>query len=184
MFPQNPRGAELKRKQALKIITEWMGLFVFPDNPEGAELRRKQALGILAEDEEGKLKELFNKRGREKYYSPLAVSKNMRKYEMLAKANPAMEESYIKKAVYIMVADESYPENAENEKERVLHQWQLDALQVALNDQLGGNIEFKIVPYSMELSLRAKDEGVLFMKLPPAGKGEPRYKTWFSEGRL
>jgi len=49
---------------------ELMGLNIFPDNPRGIELRKKEALGLIADDERGELRKLYQLKTRQEKNTP------------------------------------------------------------------------------------------------------------------
>lgn len=61
----------------------------------------------------------------------------------------------------------------------------VDALTLAIQAKLGIDIEIKLEPYSEEMmSAGEKDQGILVVYVPPTGKGDVRYQTWYSAGKL
>lgn len=71
--PENFRQKELQsRYESLngEEKAELMGLNVFPDNPRGAELRKKEALGLIGDEEKEELRRLYQLKTRQKKILP------------------------------------------------------------------------------------------------------------------
>lgn len=71
--PKNSRQKELQsRYESLseEERAELMGLNVFPDNPRGAKLREKEALGLINDEEKEELRRLYQLKTRQEKNSP------------------------------------------------------------------------------------------------------------------
>jgi hypothetical protein len=64
------------------------------------------------------------------------------------------------------------------------NQQAVDALTLAIQAKLGTDIEIKLEPYSEKISAGEKDQGTLVVYVPPVGKGDVRFQTWYSAGKL
>ena len=60
----------------------------------------------------------------------------------------------------------------------------IDSLALAIQAKLGADVEIKISLYSRMINAKEKDRGTMVVYLPPSGKGDVRYQTWFSGGKL
>lgn len=70
---KNPRREELQSKYeslSEEENAELMGLYAFPDNPRGAELRKKEALGLIGDEEQEELRRLYQLKIRQEENSP------------------------------------------------------------------------------------------------------------------
>ena len=71
--PENARQKELQSRYenlSEEEKAELMGLNVFPDNPRGAELRKKEALGLIGNEEKEELRRLYQLKTRQEKNSP------------------------------------------------------------------------------------------------------------------
>ncbi len=69
-------------------------------------------------------------------------------------------------------------------KDETKNQQAVDALVLAIQEKLGVDIEIKLEPYSEMIIAGKKDQGTLVVYVPPAGKGDVHYQTWYSAGKL
>lgn len=254
--PENTRQKELQsRYESLseEEKAELMGLNVFPDNPHGAELRKKEALGLIAGEEKEELRRLYQLQARQEkspaiqklwerveandsdveqvdmgsgksvevspiderkkviwtfglygcygsvvftehedgtrncvltHYSQIELSANMARLGDLINASDKMKTAKTKKAVLVFPGE--WVQNPETKKYemKTKNQQAIDALTLAIKAKLGTDIEIKIEPYSEMISEGEKDQGTFVVYVPPSGKGDVRYKTWFSGGKL
>ena len=59
-----------------------------------------------------------------------------------------------------------------------------DLLALAVQTELGAGVDIKLEPYSENQTDDMKDQGTLLVHIPASGKGEARYRSWFSGGTL
>mgnify|MGYP001603298809 CR=1 FL=1 len=233
---------------------ELMGLRVFPDNPRGAELRRKEALGLVTEDEKKELRRLYQLQTRDKkmtpairqlwerteandphveqvnmgsgksievsstedtekviwtfgldgcagvavfteneegtrdcvltHYPPTELSINMAKLRELISQSVKMKAAKNKQVVLIMPGEYTQDLQTKRWEMRIKNQSTVNILSLAVQAELGANVPIKLEPYSENISVDEKDQGVFAVYIPPAGKGDARYQTWFSSGKL
>lgn len=255
--PENTRQKELQsRYESLseEEKAELMGLNVFPDNPRGAELLKKEALGLIADEEKEELRKLYQLQTRQKentpaiqrlwerveandpnieqvnmgsgksievaptdeeekviwtfglcgcygsavftehedgtrtlaltHYPPTELSVNMSKLGDLIGASEKMKVAKTKKAVLALPGEWIQDPETKKYKMKAKNQQAIDALTLAIKAKLGTDIEIKIEPYSEMISVGEKDQGTFVVYVPPSGKGDVRYKTWFSGGKL
>ena len=64
------------------------------------------------------------------------------------------------------------------------NQQAVDALVLAIQAKIGTDIEIKLEPYSEMISAGEKDQGILVVYVPPVGKGDVHYQTWYGSGKL
>lgn len=68
---------------------------------------------------------------------------------------------------------------------KVKDQKTANLLALEVQAQLGaGVVDIKLDPYPEFDIVGKKDQGALIAYIPPKGKGEARYRTWFSDGTL
>jgi len=255
--PENLRQKELQSKYerlSEEEKAELMGLNVFPENPRGAELRKKEALGLIADQEKEELRRLYQLKTRQEkntpaiqrlwerveandsnieqvdmgsgksievaptdeeekaiwtfglggcygsvvftehedgtrnlaltHYPPTELSVNMAKLGDLIDSSEKMKVAKTKKAVLVLPGE--WIQNPETKKYemKAKNQQAIDALTLVIKAKLGTDIEIKIEPYSKMISAGEKDQGTFVVYIPPSGKGDVRYQTWFSGGKL
>ena len=121
------------------------------------------------------------------HYAPTQIPNNMTKLRELLSKGTAMKEAKIKQAVIVMetgkwVKDaetQRYKLEPEPENEKAVRN-----IIIAIKAELGENIEVKSEPYNMSLSEGEKNVGIMVATIPPKGKGDAGFKTWFSAGKL
>lgn len=254
--PRDFRREELQSKyESLnkEEKAELMGLNVFPDNPRGAELRKKEALGLIADDDKEELRRLYQLKTRQEkntpavqklwerveahdqnveqvdmgngksvevipdgeekviwtfglggcygsivftehedgtrncvltHYPPTELSVNMAKLDDLINVSEKMKTAKAKKVVLALPGE--WTQNPETKKYemKTKDQQAVDALTIAIQAKLGTDIEIRLEPYSEMISVGEKDQGTLVVYVPPSGKGDVRYKTWYGGGKL
>lgn len=118
------------------------------------------------------------------HYPPTEVSVNMAKLGDLIGASEKMKVARVKKAVLVLPGE--WTQNPETKKYEMKaeNQQAIDALTLAIQAELGTDVEIKIEPYSEKISAGEEDQGTLVVYVPPSGKGDVRYQTWFSSGKL
>lgn len=233
---------------------EQMGLSVFPNNPRGAELQKKEALGLIADDEKEELRRLYQLKTRDEqlslgikqlwerteandphveqvnmssgkaieirptedgekiiwtfglrgcagvavftesedgtrdcvltHYPPIELSINMTKLRELISQSENMRVAKNKQAVLIMPGEWTQDAQTKKWEMEIKNQSTVNALSLAVQAELGADVEIKLEPYSEMILVGEKDQGTLAVYIPPAGKGEARYQTWFSSGKL
>lgn len=116
------------------------------------------------------------------HYPPTEISQNIAKLRGLIGSEMKGAST---KTVLVMAAGEwaQDPETKEYSF-RVKDQQTADLLSLAVQAELGPGVEVKLEPYSETLMFGKKDQGTLLVYIPPFGKGDARYKTWFSGGTL
>lgn len=119
------------------------------------------------------------------HYPPTEISQDMAKLRELIGDNLKMKEASTKQTVLVMAAGE-WVQDPETKKGsyKVKDQQTADLLSLAVQAELGSGVDVRLEPYSETQMADQKDQGTLLVHIPPTGKGEARYKTWFSSGRL
>lgn len=119
------------------------------------------------------------------HYPPTEISQDLSKLRELIGQNVKMREATTKQTVLVMAAGEWVQDpGTKNGSFRVRSQQTADLLALAVQAELGAGVDVKLEPYSETQMADAKDQGTLLVHIPPSGKGEARYKTWFSGGAL
>ena len=254
--PENARQKELQSRYgnlSEEEKAELTGLNVFPDNPRGAELRKKEALGLIGNEEKEELRRLYQLKTRQEknspdiqklwervegndpnvaqvdmsngkaveispteaekviwtfglggcygsvvftehedgtrncvltHYPPTELSVNMAKLGDLINTSEKMKAAKTKKAVLALPGE--WIQNPETKKYemRTKNQQAVDALTIVIQAKLGTDVEIKLEPYSEMISAGEKDQGTLVVYIPPSGKGDVRYQTWYGAGKL
>lgn len=254
---ENPRQKELQsRYESLseEERAELIGLNVFPDNPRGAELRKKEVLGLIEDEEKKELGKLFQLQKRQKknspavqklwkrveandpsveqvdmgegksieveptdeaekviwtfglcgcygsvvftehrdgtrncvltHYPPTELSVNMAKLVELINVSEKMKNAKTKKVVLALPGE--WTQNPETKKYemKTINQQAVDALTIAIKAKLGTDVEIELEPYSETILEEEKDRGTLAVYVPPSGKGDVYYQTWYSGKKL
>ncbi len=255
--PENPRRKELQsRYESLseEEKAELMGLNAFPNNPRGAELRKKEALGLIVNEEKEELRRLYQLKTRDEklspaikqlwerteandphveqvnmgngkvievsptedgekiiwtfglggcagvavftenedgtrdcvltHYPPTELSTNMAKLRELISQSEKMKAAKNKQAVLVIPGEWTQNSQTKKWEMKIINQSTVIALSLAVQAELGADVEIKLEPYSESVSVDEKDQGTLAVYMPPVGKGEARYQTWFSSGKL
>lgn len=121
------------------------------------------------------------------HYDCTNVSGNMAKLRELLGSNETMKEAEIKQTVVVMGTGK-YVQDPETKRWKLepdpKYKKQIDAIILAIQAQLGDDVEVKFEPYSTKQVPGEKDREVLVVSIPPSSKGEARYRTWFSGGEL
>ncbi len=226
-FPDNPRGVELRKKQALRLITgeeeaELINLFKDKHrktgfSPEVRELWERtkagdpnvkcvmmndgQSIEVSAEDEDEKIIWTFGLGGCDAvavltetedgtrncvltHYSVANLSKNSKKLSELLLGERKTKGGKSSSTALIFLNGE-YEQDAKSGKWVLGAKYQksIEMLTLALQVDLGEKVEIKVNFYSPVLNDEI-DGGVLYVRVPPKGKGEVCYKTWRGGGRL
>lgn len=253
---ENPRQKELQfRYETLtdEEKAELMGLNVFPDNPRGAELRKKEALGLINDEEKEELRRLYQLKIRQEnntpavqklwkrveandpnvervdmdhgksieitptddekviwtfglmgcygsvvftehedgtrdcvltHYSPTKLSVNIRKLGDLINTSERMKTAQKRKALLVLPGEWIQNSKTKKYEMKTKNQQAVDVLTLAIQEKLGTDIEIKLEPYSEIINMGEKDQGTLIVYVPPAGKGDVRYQTWYGAGKL
>lgn len=232
---------------------ELKGLYVFPDNPRGAELRKKEALGLITDEEKEELKRLYQLKTRQEkntpavqklwerveandpnveqvamgnaksvevtpdgeekvlwtfglggcycavvfteqedgtrdcvltHYPSTELSTNLRRLDYLLGNSEKIQTAMTKKVVLALPGE--WVQDPETEKYEMVTQnlQDLQTLTSVIQGKLGTDVDIKSEPYSENISFEQKNQGTLIVYVPPAGKGDVRYQTWYSEGKL
>ncbi len=254
--PENARQKELQSRYenlSEEEKAELMGLNVFPDNLRGAELRKKEALGLIGNEEKEELRRLYQLKTRKEknspavqklwerveandpsveqvdmgngksievasteeekviwtfglngcygsvvfteledgtrncvltHYPPTELLVNMAKLGDLIKTSEKMKAAKTKRAVLALPGE--WIQNPETKKYemKTKNQQAVNALTIAIQAKLGTDVEIKLEPYSEKKGAKEKDQGTLIVYLPPSGKGDVRYQTWYGGGKL
>lgn len=132
---------------------------------------------VFSEDENGRKTAVMT------HFDPTSISTNMNELRRLIKNNPAMKTSKYKQSILVLGAQD-YEQNPETKKweQKIRYQQKAAMLIIAIQAELGQDVEVKLEPYSEGRDLMAKDQGTLIVRIPP--KGQATYKTWFSQGQL
>lgn len=119
------------------------------------------------------------------HYPPTEISQNLAKLRELIGKSVKMREATTKRTVLVMAAGEWIQDpTTKRYSLRVRDQQTADLLVLAVKAELGDEVEVKLEPYDETQIDGEKDQGILIVYNPPAGKGEARYRTWFSGGIL
>lgn len=119
------------------------------------------------------------------HYPPTEISQDLSKLRELIGQSVKMREATTKQTVLVMAAGERVEDPATKRGSlRVRDQQTADLLTLAVQTELGAGIDVKLELYSESQMADEKDQGTLLVYIPPSGKGEARYKTWFSGGAL
>lgn len=119
------------------------------------------------------------------HYPTTEISQDLAKLRELIGPNIKMKEAATKQTVLVMAAGEWVQDPATKKGSfRVRDQQTADLLALAVQDELGAGVDVKLEPYSVADIFDQKDQGTFLVHIPPTGKGEARYKTWFSGGTL
>lgn len=119
------------------------------------------------------------------HYPPTEISQDLTKLRELIGQNIKMKEAATKQTVLVMAAGEWVQDPATKSNSfRVRDQQTADLLALAVQTELGAGVDVKLEPYSETQMIGEKDQGTLLVHVPPSGKGEARYRTWFSSGAL
>ncbi|MFA6436808.1 MAG: hypothetical protein WC242_01645 [Candidatus Paceibacterota bacterium] len=256
--PENPRLKELEsRRESLteEEKAELMGLRIFPDDPRGAELCKKEALGLINEEERrelnrlrqlktrkekfspevqrlfekteandpdveevrmnnGKLIEVLSSDEKEKtiltfgligcygvvlftehedgtrdciltHYDPTNLLENTHKLtELIARAEKMKTAK--KKHSLLIMEEGNWQQDPQTGKYEMQPEEgsKADRLETAILAELGSDVQIKIEPYSTKVEETIENWGVLTVRVPPAGKGDATYETWFSGGKF
>jgi|GEM_PF-1623804 len=226
VFPNNPRAAELLRKEILGQITEeeqeelngyfrqklqhekfspevnalWdrveagdpnvlqIGMSqngaveVSPDDPE--KIIWTYGLGgcyaclLFSEHPDGTRNAILT------HYPPTEILQNLANLQELIGQNVKMKEVDTKSTVLIMAPGEWVKDPITKKFSfRALNQQAINLLTLTIQKELGHKVDIKLELYS-EAQSDQKDQGTLLVYIPPSGKGQARYKTWFSRGVL
>lgn len=233
---------------------ELMGLNVFPNNPRGAELRKKEALGVMSDEEKEELRKLYQLQDRAKnmspfvkslweraeasdpnieqvdmntgksievsssddkektiwtfglggcncvvvfteqedgsrdcvltHYDPTQLSVNMGKLSELISRSEKMRTAKSRMAVLATPGTLQIDPVTKKYVMKAHDQHAVDMLSLTIRAELGENVVIKLEPYSENQSYGTKDQGTLSVRIPPSGKGDAQYQTWFSGGTL
>lgn len=119
------------------------------------------------------------------HYPPTEISQDLAKLRELIGQNVKMKEATTKQTVLVMAAGEWVQDpTTKRGSLKVRDQQTADLLALAVQVELGAGVDVKLEPYSETKSAEKKDQGTLLVYIPPTGKGEARYRTWFSSGTL
>ena len=119
------------------------------------------------------------------HYPPTEISQDLSKLRELIGQSVKMREATIKQTVLVMAAGEWVQDPSTKKGSfKVRDRQTADLLVLAVQAELGTGVDVKLEPYSETQMAGEKDQGTLLVYIPPSGKGEARYKTWFSGGRL
>ena len=118
------------------------------------------------------------------HYSPIEIFQNLVKLrELISKSVKIREAS---RQIFLVIAPGEWVRDPVTQKVsfKVKDQKKVDLLVYTVKAELGAGVEVKIEPYSEMRMLDKKDQGILLVRIPPVGKGDARYRTWFSGGTL
>ena len=119
------------------------------------------------------------------HYPPTEISQDLAKLRELIGPNIKMKEAATKQTVLVMAAGEWVQDpTTKKDSFRVRDQQTADLLALAVQAELGTGVDVKLEPYSETQMADQKDQGAFLVHIPPTGKGEARYRTWFSGGTL
>ena len=108
----------------------------------------------------------------------------MEKLKNLLEVSEKMKTAKSKKVVLVLPYE--WVQNSQTKKYelKIQNQNTVDVLILTIQATLGTDIEVKLEPYSMRKNSGEKDHGIFIVNVPPKGKGDVRYQTWYSEGKL
>ena len=118
------------------------------------------------------------------HYPPTEISQCLTELRKLIRQNPKIKEAIIKQTVLMMPGEWVKDPITEKWFSRVKDQQKANLLALAVQAELESGIDVKLEPYSEISKIDQKDQGTLLVYVPPVGKGEARYRTWFSGGTL
>ncbi|MDP2585966.1 MAG: hypothetical protein Q8P29_03740 [Candidatus Levybacteria bacterium] len=121
------------------------------------------------------------------HYDPTQISVNMSRLRELLGQDVVMKEAKTKQTVIVMGTGE-WVQDPETKKWKLEpspeSKKQVDGIILAIQAELGKDVEVKFEPYSRLQKIAQKDQGTMVVTIPPKGKGDARFKTWFSAGKL
>lgn len=119
------------------------------------------------------------------HYPPTEISQDLAKLRELIGKNHKMKEASTKQTVLVMAAGEWVQDPTTKKGSfRVRDQQTADLLALAVQVELGAGVDVKLEPYSENQRAGEKNQRTLLVHIPASGKGEARYRTWFSGGTL
>lgn len=118
------------------------------------------------------------------HYPMTELSVNMSKLGDLIGASEKMKTAKTKRAVLFMPGEWTQDPETKKFEMKTKDQHAVDALTIAIQAKLGTDVEIKLEPYSTGALFGEKDRGTLVVYVPPSGKGDVRYQTWYSSGKL
>lgn len=119
------------------------------------------------------------------HYPPTEISQDLAKLRELIGKSVKMREATTKQTVLVMAAGEWVQDPATKRGSFMVRDKQAaDLLALAVQAELGAGVDAKLELYSEKQKAGKKDQGTLLAYIPPVGKGEARYRTWFSGGTL
>ena len=118
------------------------------------------------------------------HYPETEILQNLAKLRELIDQSEKMKEASTKQVV--LMAPGEWVQNPTTKEWflRVKNQQIADLLTLAVQVELECGVYVKLEPYSEMLDIEKKDQGTLLVYVPPVGKGEAHYRTWFSGGTL
>ena len=118
------------------------------------------------------------------HYPPIQLYQNIDKLGDLIGASEEMRTAKTKKVILALPGE--WGQNSETKKYemRVKDQQAVDALTIAIRAKLGADVDIKLKPYSEREEFWVKDRGILVIYVPPVGKGDVSYRTWYGGGKL
>ncbi|KKT34732.1 MAG: hypothetical protein UW24_C0022G0003 [Parcubacteria group bacterium GW2011_GWA2_44_12] len=119
------------------------------------------------------------------HYPPTEISQDLAKLRELIGKSHKMKEASTKQTVLVMAAGEWVQDPITKKSSfGVRDQQTADLLALAVQTELGAGVDIKLEPYSENQTDDMKDQGTLLVHIPASGKGEARYRSWFSGGTL
>ena len=118
------------------------------------------------------------------HYPPTQRSVNMLKLGDLIDASIKMSHAKTKNAVLMLPGE--WEQDAETKKWelRAEDQTTVNALTFAIQAKLGTDVQITLEPYNETKDFGQKDHGTLTVYVPPSGRGDARYQTWYGGGKL
>jgi len=118
------------------------------------------------------------------HYPETQIHQNLEQLRELIGQSKKMKEASTKQVV--LMAPGEWVQNPTTKEWflRVKNQQIADLLTLAVQVELECGVYVKLEPYSEMLDIDKKDQGTLLVYVPPVGKGEAHYRTWFSGGTL
>ena len=121
------------------------------------------------------------------HYDATRISENMAKIRELLGSSEAMKGAATKQMVVVMGSGE-WVQDPKTKRYKLKpapdSQKDIDAIILAIQTELGEDIQVHFEPYDTNALSGEKDRGVMIVTIPPHDKGDARYRTWFSGGKL
>jgi len=118
------------------------------------------------------------------HYPPTELSINMKKLRELISRSEKMKTAKNKQVILFIPGEWTIDEKTKKWEIKIKNHPAINALSLAIRAELGADVEIKLEQYSRDVLMGQKDQGTLVVYVPPVGKGDAYYKTWFSSEKL